>query len=308
MAIEFNLNDNESSGTFFKRLEGELGIFLENVLARNGSVQNFVSVELTYQIIQEVLRGRRSRTRRLATFVRVEIEGDAIFDESNKQETSKAPPTTQELEQILQAYFSFWGTEDLQGHLQSFGLSSTDELRVFLDEKPVEVLTEVDGGGSGGNGNRGTPDDPSNGQNTQSKDGPKLRTGILIALVAAAVFIPFAVALVIFQGKKWNSRGPNNRRQRRETGGNSGTSDRVGAKPNSALSKPPTEATSSQERNHGGQDFDDGISIDNSLYTTDNTIASMPHRATPSKSYDAKRLDKVIAAAKQHSTEHSLKS
>ena len=285
-------------------------MFIENVLDRNGSVQDFESVELVFQIIQEVLRGRRSRTRRLATFVRVEIEGSAIFDTptTTSDTGSKSPPTTEDLEKILRAYFSFWGTDDLQNHLHSFGLGSADELRVFLDDEPVEVLTELEGGpGEGGNGGEGTPEDSSPGQGSKDKDrgGPKIRTGILIALVAAAVFIPFAVALVIFQGKKLSGRG---RRQRREAPSTSGSTGRIGARPKSTPSKTPSVGTSNQAENVV-QDFDDGISIDNSLYTTDNTIISPPNRVTPSPAkYDAKRLDKVIAAAKQHSSDQSVKS
>jgi hypothetical protein len=63
-------------------------------------------------------------------------------------------------------------------------------------------------------------------------------------------------------------------------------------------------------QNRSGQTADDEssagqISIDNSLYTTDES--SMPQQQHASaRSYDPKRLDKVIAAAQRHSSSGSF--
>lgn len=311
ISIEFTLDDNESSGASLSTLKEDLIAFLESVLATNGAIKNFDSLDVEFQIVQEALR-ERTKSRRLDTAIRVYMQGVALFnDEGMKASTTNnsTMATTTQLTQVLQAYFSFWGTSDLTEDLQSLGLQSVKDVLVFLDGAQVQVLTEE--GGEDGSPSPETETDPLNGPQIlpdKEKKLSSIKTGVLVALIALAVCVPCAVCLMIFQGKKLQSEGGGHQSSLPKETPASTVGSRIGATPNPSTPTSTNGTTSFDACDVNSPDFD-SISVDHSLYTTDGTIAPPPptRSISPPPAYDAKRLDQVIAAAKHHSHEQARK-
>jgi hypothetical protein len=311
ISIEFTLDDNESSGASLSNLKEDLIAFLENVLATNGAIKNFDSLDVEFQIVQEALR-ERTKSRRLDTAIRVYMQGVALFNDDGMTESStnnSTMPTTTQLTQVLQAYFSFWGTIDLKEDLLSLGLQSVKDVLVFLDGAQVQVLTEE--GGPGGSPSSETETDPLNGPQVLPDNEKKLasiKTGVLVALIALAVFVPCAVCLMICQGRKLRREGEEHQASLPKTSPASTAGSRIGATPSPSTPTSTNETTSFDAGAVNSPDFD-SISVDHSMYTTDGTIAPpTPTRSiSPAPAYDAKRLDQVIAAAKNHSHEQARK-
>jgi hypothetical protein len=311
ISIEFTLEDNESSGESLSNLKEDLIAFLENVLATNGAIQNFYSLDVEFEIVQEALR-ERTKSRRLDTGIRVYMQGVALFNDDGTTASStnnSTMPTTTQLTQVLEAYFSFWGTSDLTEDLQSFGLQSVKDVLVFLDGAQVQVLTEE--GGQGGSPSSETETDPLNGPQIIPDNEKKLssiKIGVLVALIALAVFVPGAVCLMICHGRKLRAEGEGDQASHSKTTPASTVGSRMGVTANPSTPTSTNDTTSFDAGAVNSPDFD-SISIDHSMYTTDGTIAPpTPTRSiSPTPAYDAKRLDQVIAAAKHHSHEQARK-
>jgi hypothetical protein len=280
IGITFFLDDDNASSSSFLNLDTKVTDFLQYVLAGR-SDENFEYVSLYYVVTQFAAAERR----RLKTGVSVEIEGMALYGVGTES------PATGDIADLLQGYFSFWGIQDLEDHLHATGLPSAQDVQVSIGGSIVEVVTDEE-----------NPDGddiervPDSFQTQDDNDDPPLETGGIFGVVVGSVFLITAISLAAFYRQK--KRRELNRQElgQHSPSGVSDVSDvsesaaaagtgRIWATPLPEGATPLPEGSS------------DGVSTDNSLYTTDASIIVSPIGVP--NSYDVKRLDKVIAAAKQ---------
>jgi hypothetical protein len=263
--------------------------FIENVLAVNSGVDTFDYVELELDVIVSSFNRRR-----LDAGLSVKIDGNAYYGGEG--------PTEQDLTNSLVAYFSFWGVQDLETHLQVIGLSSARVAGISIDGEPVEVVS-----GSGGNAGAQVQQQPTD-------DDAGITPGLIAGLAVGSVVLLLAIGFLVFQISNAPRSGTSNSRPPRSASSNSRSQQRSDKQSQKSDEERQTDRIGADPypspQNRSGQTADDEssagqISIDNSLYTTDES--SMPQQQHASaKSYDPKRLDKVIAAAKRHSSSGSF--
>jgi hypothetical protein len=283
--LDFVLNDGDVSLAAFDNLEEELEEFFFDVLSTNSAIKNFESVYLIVDIEQYDVA--RKRNRHLATGVSMTVEGTAyVMKEKEGGDDESTPPSSEDLSKILRAYFSFWGGDDLVDHFQSGGLKAQN-LQVSIDNSLVEVVTDE-------NEDLNNGDQDSNGvkSSNPSDEDAGLAPGWIAGVVLCAAAFILIIGFMVFRGSIDRQSHPS----RRDTDHHNNTdtsAGRIGASPYPVELATPTT---------GGDflDENDEISIDHSLYTTDEAYVP-PTRTVSTKSYDATRLDKVIALAKQRS-------
>jgi hypothetical protein len=284
IGINFFLDDNDASSSSFLNLDTDVTDFLQYVLTSR-SDESFDYIILDYDVSQYV-----AERRRLKTGVSIAIEGMAFYAVGTES------PATGDIAQLLKGYFSFWGIQDLEDHLHATGLPSAQDVQVYIDGSIVVVVTDELPGGEDTNQVRGSV-------LTQSvNDDPPLESGGIVGIIVGSVVLITAISLALVHGQKKRRRLNRHERRHRpsvvsESAAAAGTG-RIGARPL------PDRGGDTPDRGDAASSSD-GVSIDNSLYTTDASILSSPNRVIVPNSYDAKRLDKVIAAAKQHSDRKS---
>lgn len=314
LRIDFSLTDSDANSKAFYKLETDLTIFLETVLSTRVS-GNFAYVNVTVEYSQFVSTRRRleaSRSRRLQTRVTTLMNGTAHFLGGFGAE---APPTEDELAQVLVAYFSFWGIQDLESQLQLDGLQSASNVNVAVNGTQVQVVT------SQGNGNQTLNSTATAGSNKSNITMPAI-----IGLAVGAFVLLVAVALVLIYSKtkrrqtlhEGTTYTPPRRSQHKTRHSSANKKNplkggRLGVKQPSTSSKAstPTPYHPEPDEVDDGHVSLDGISVDNSLYTTDESYinaASKPKKSALDTSYDSTdydphRLDRVIAAAKASSSD-----
>jgi hypothetical protein len=269
IGITFFLDDNDASSSSFLNLATEVTKFLQYVLSAR-LAENFGYISLDYDVSQFAAAAER---RRLKTGVSVEIEGLALYAVDTEL------PTTEDIAELLKGYFSFWGIQDLEDHLHATGLPSTQDIQVYIDQSIVEVVTnEEDPDGEDTDQVRGSF------QSQGDNDGPPLETGGIVGVVVGSVVFIIAVSLAAFHGQKKRRKRRNSPSEVPVSSAAAARAGRIGATP-----LPGADYASSSE----------AMSIDDSLYTTDESIILSTTGVISQNSYDAKRLDRVIAAAKE---------
>ena len=251
--------------------------FLQNVLTARLD-ENFKAIILDYDVTQSAAAAER---RRLNTGVSVTIEGMALYAVDTES------PATGDIAELLKGYFSFWGIQDLEDHLYATGLTSAQDVQVYIDGSIVEVVTDEEDP-------NGEDTDRVRGSTQGDSDDPTLKTGGIVGVIVGSVVLIIAISLAAFQGpKKWRKL---NRQERRHSPAAvsevSEVSESVAATGTGLLGATPSPGG-------GYASSSDGVSIDDSLYTTDASMILSPDGVISPNSYDAKRLDKVIAAAKE---------
>ena len=250
--------------------------FLQHVLTGR-SDENFEYLSLDYDVTQFTATADR---RRLKSGVSVTIEGIALYA------VDTASPTTGDIAELLKGYFSFWGIQDLENHLYATGLPSAQDVQVYIEGSIVEVVTnEEDPDGEDTDRIRGS--DLTRGDS----DDPTLEIGGIIGVVFGSLVLIIAISLGAFHGQKKLLKL--NRQERRHSpSAVSEVSESVADTGTGLIGATPSPGG-------GYASSSDGVSTDDSLYTTDASLILSPNGMISPNSYDAKRLDKVIAAAKQ---------
>jgi hypothetical protein len=129
-----------STGTYHKA-------FLYTNMTSN-SVQD--ASRIMVQIIGDAVynpRHAEKRSRRQLVFLREEKETATIATTETTTETAKnyAPvPTENELLNVIQAYFSFWGRQNLQTYLINMKIPITDVRQILLNGVEVEETNKKD--------------------------------------------------------------------------------------------------------------------------------------------------------------------
>jgi hypothetical protein len=262
LGIDLILSDTDASAPAFDELDTELTSFIEDVLATNGGVDTLDYVSLEYNVIISVFNRRR-----LETGLSVKVEGIAYY--------GGEPPSEEDLAQNLRTYFSVWGIQDLEAYLQISGFPSARIAAISIDGDIVKAVTNIS------SQNEGAHVQPK----TTERDSV-ITPGIIAGLAVGSVVLILAIVFLVAQGRKVQgssgSRQPGNKRPT--------AADRRDAIPLTQMS--------SQTRSGRDDDSDsDAFSTDMSLYTTTDESLQRP----TSHSYDAKRLDRVIALGREHS-------
>ena len=253
--------------------------FFDNVLARNTGTGSFDHVVLSFDVIQSSFNRRR-----LNTGLSMKIDGTAYY--------ASVAPSVQSLSMDLRAYFAAWGVNDLESYLHATGLPSARVATVAINGKDVKPVS-----GTGYNAGANVQQQPVTGTTTT------VSPGIIAGLAVACLILLAAIAVLVIQVRR--RKGHFSRRRR--TVRRSPSSARRGASPAPAVESDTEVADHSPKvsQSQTGQNSDEsddysvgGVSIDLSLYTTDDSIVNAP---APAKKYNTKRLDKVIEMAKKHS-------
>jgi len=280
LAADFIITDSDAatldSEEMDTHLETQFSAFLETVLSTNTGSDTFDYAELEFDVIQSDF-GRR----RLDTGVSVKVEGTAYF--------GNEAPSEEEIQNSLRGYFSVWGIGDLQDFLQATGFPSAVVRAVSVDGDTVKPA--VDAG------------KPTTGAQIQARETPDKSVsggGIAGLVLASLVLIGAVVFIFIMRRRKVN---PVFLRPSSETAKDAKTSSAPNT-PDSSLGNK-VNGSSDEESCLSG----DGASQDMSLYTTNSSkpmpISQKQTSGGSSQGYDASRLDKVIALARENSTENS---
>lgn len=287
IGITFFLNDDEASSSSILNLDTEVTAFLQNVLAPRCD-DYFEYLSLDYEVTQFAEAERR----RLKTGVSLAIEGMAFYAGTDS-------PPTEDIAELLKGYFSFWGIQDLEDHLHAT-LPSAQDVQVYIDGSIVEVVTdEEDPDGDDKDQVRASV------QTQGGNDDPPLEAGGIAGVVVGSLILITAISLAVFHGQK--KRHKLNRQERRNSPSPDVSEVSEASAPAAGIGR--IGATPAPGRGYASSSSDgvstdnDGVSTDNSLYTSSSSIILSPTGVISPNSYDPKRLDKVIAAAKQHSDE-----
>lgn len=269
LGLDLILSDSDATSPKLNELDMKLTSFLLEVLAENSGVGTFDYAEFQFDVILSVF-GRR----RLDTGLSIQIGGTTYFGGGEA-------PSEDDLTQNLLTYFSFWGVQDLEAYLKvTVGLQSSRIAGISVDGNPVKYVKQ-----DGHQGGAQVEQKKTIGENS-------VFTPAVIAGIAAG-FVLLVLTTMFCVSKSRKSHGPaaTLRRERKKKRASAPSEDartgRIGA----------TAVQDDAILNHLTSDDDSdsiAISVDTSLYTT----GSVPVPRT--RSYDAKRLDRVIAAAKQH--------
>lgn len=270
IGIDVIVSDKESASTSEDDLEADITAFLENVLESNSGVDTFDYVVLDFDVIRSSFHQRR-----LSTGLSIMIDGTAYF--------GARAPSPENLTEHIRTYFAVWGIEDMEKYLQASGLPSARIASVAIDGDGVKPASGAVGYNPGAKVEQPLPEEDA----TTSP-------GIIAGLAAACTVLAAVLVFLLIK----NRRKPNaSRRQSRAQQGVTNGNDRVEA---AALS-PKLSQTQTAQISDDSDDMSVGcLSVDMSLYTTDESIVKAP---IPAKnySYDPRRLDKVIEMAKNQS-------
>lgn len=273
IGIAMVLSDADAASTARSELDIQLTSFFENVLATNSGVDTFLNTILTYDFVESDVRRRHRRRRRLETALSVTVLGTAFFAGDS--------PTEGELSQSLTTYFSIWGIADLEDYLHISNLPSAEVTSISIDGEEVQ---RVSGGNEPGQAER-SPDP------FQPKvDDPSVSTGAVVGLATGCLVLLIALAVLVVQGRRMATARS---RKRRDETQNEVESGRIGAEPFPQPTTPTSGVNRTRQQTTQDEFGSDGVSIDHSLYTTDESLLGQGP-------YDANRLDKVIQTAKQN--------
>ena len=276
ISVDLILSDEDAGSDVLTELDSELTSFINTVLATHSGVDSFDYAKLDFNVILSVFNRRR-----LDTGLSINIDGTAYF--------GGQAPSKDDLSQGLLAYFSFWGVQDLEAALHILGLSSARIAAVSVDGNAVKEIKH----------------DEQTGAQVQQKtpligEDSVLSPALIASMGAAFLVLVGAIAFILFQrrtsnstdhprSKKKSKRKAEQQQQQQQDNTHTGATSRP-----SQPSKTSSRGTSDDE-----ESIVSGlISVDDSLYTTN--TAQLQSR-TPA--YDPKRLDKVIAVARQRSSE-----
>lgn len=243
-------------------LQSALIEFVEDILEMNTGVDSFDYASFDFDIIQSSF-GRR----KLEVGLSIKIDGVAYFGDD--------APTADDLAASFRAYFSVWGLEELERHLQENGLLSTQVATVSIDGDVVKAAS----------GNL----DANTGATVQQPDGnetDEIPFGIIAGLAIGCLVLVLAIGLIAVL----THRSRRNGRKRPIRHSLDDDTDTVVA---AAAQK-----SSNTQSIHDEEQSVCGLSVDMSLYTTEESLA--PQSVTM-KTYDPKRLDKLIEVARKHS-------
>jgi hypothetical protein len=275
LGIDLILSDSDAASPAVGDLDTELTSFMLDVLATNSGVDSFDYATLEFDVILSVFNRRR-----LDTGLSVKIDGTTYF--------GGEAPSEEDLTQSLLAYFSFWGIQDLEAYLQVTGLTSSRIAAVSVGGYPVKAVNQ---GGQAGAQVR---------PNKTISGSSLITPGIIAGIVAGFIFLVLTIVFAVSKTRKAQRPAGSRRRQRKNRGSNQKDSSDEARSGRIGATSSPQQSVQNRSTSDDESRSSDGISIDNSLYTTD-TYLVQPRRPNPANSYyDAKRLDKVIATAKQH--------
>lgn len=269
IGIDVMVSDGDAASKSVEDLEVAMTDFFENVLDRNSGVDSFDKASFDFDVIESSFNRRR-----LKTGLSINIEGTAYFE--------SRPPSAQDLSLNIHAYFAVWGIEDLEDYLRLIGLPSANVVAMYIDGETVQHAA--------GTGYKAG----ANVEQPASESDSTISAGLIAALAAACTLLVIAVVILIVTYR---------RRKRLSSGGRSRSRHRKDATPiKQADSSDSEDAAPSPKTSHTPIDDDEhsvgNLSLDMSLYTTDDSIVNPP---LPTKPYNTKRLDKVIEMAKKHS-------
>jgi hypothetical protein len=275
IGIDVIVSDQDSSSKSEYDLEADITAFIENVLETNSGVDTFDYVALDFDVIRSEFRQRR-----LSTGLSIRIDGTAYFGSN--------PPSAEDLAVDLRAYFGVWGIEDLENYLRVIGLPSSRIASVTIEGEAVKPASGTVGYNPG-----------AKVQQPSTKTDPNASPGIIAGLAAACTVL--AAVMIFLLAKSRRKTNTSSRPPSAQRGANVYAGNGVEA---GALSPKSSQTQSAQisEEGDDAMSVGDCLSVDMSLYTTDESIVKAPPPPKPSYTYDPKRLDKVIAMAKSQSS------
>lgn len=244
--------------------------FVEEVLTLNSGVETFDHAEIQIDLTVSVFRGRR-----LNTGLSILIEGIAFYKEQ--------PPYFGDLSTSLGTYFGLYGISDLEKYLERKGLPSAKVASIEVDGDTVTPENNVSNNQTGGH---------FDGRLPQSTKNEESRTPIEIVagIVAGSLIVLLSIVVIVEKGR---SRRGSNWLVAFEEDQNT----KVARGSKHSVSNDWTEVDDGE--NSDEKSLAD-LSTGTSVYMEESRDVLMYSKKNL---YDASRLDKVIAMAKQHTGE-----
>eukprot|EP00934_Nitzschia_sp_Nitz4_P008728 Nitzschia sp. Nitz4//scaffold6_size259037//21047//22420//NITZ4_001043-RA/size259037-processed-gene-0.1-mRNA-1//1//CDS//3329556800//8718//frame0 len=262
------VSDEDGESDVVGDLESAMIKFVDDILGQHHA--DYTSASLEVNIIQSQFNGRK-----LYSGLSIQITGTAFFVGNT--------PTERDLALEFSTFFSVWGLEDIESYLHDLGLTSSQVVSVAIDDNVIQspdidldskAGAIVEGGSTGG---------------PNSDD--EIPFGILAGLAAGCLVVVMALLALVLVG----------RRNRKRSGGLAFAPRAADFDEDSdtvvAAVTPPLDSPVSDDNDEEMSMC--GVSVDLSLYTTEDSIAQKP--APVVKKYDPKRLDKLIEVARKHS-------
>lgn len=277
IGIDVIVSDQDSASKSEEDLEADITAFIENFLETNSGVDSFDYVVLDFDVIRSSFDRRR-----LSTGLSIRIDGIVYFGSS--------PPSSEDLALDLRTYFSVWGIEDMENYLQAVGLPSSQIASVTVDGIAVKPSTSSTAGYNPG----------AKVQQLPPEEDDAASPTVIAGLAAACTVLAAVLVFLLLQnraGSSWLST--------RTTRSRANASISRDKPDEDAALTPKSSQTQSEQIPEGSDDISVGggdcLSVDMSLYTTDESIRHVPTATKNSYSYDPKRLDRVIQMAKNQS-------
>ena len=303
--MEFSLQFSSGAALDQQVVKNVLDSFINDFLSKNAYQDSFRSLDMETTVQYDGSTGQATTS----------SVGKVSFASAI---SSSPPPTEEELVKVITTYLAFWGGKDLFNDLNAVGLL-VESMQVTIDGTALDTQSN-DGQGTG---------DPVqnpglNPTKSSPNDNPAKTNAIIISVVVVFFFLLVVVFLVwyFYIRKKASAAthkhvpiggsdidaGTNEASSPKR--GTSGSNERASSPRKYILGvdqspsklrpvSPPSISSGDEIRSYSGI-----VSVEESLFTTDDTAYAGRHSAQPPSSsssafhYDASRLDQVISAAK----------
>ena len=267
--------------------------FINNTLTENARILgDFQSLNVTVMVVSAVSASPPAARWRMLQTPSQQQSPQNIWDIdlTGQANYRKTYPSEENLERVLNTYFSIWGDDDLADYLR---LQGTDVSNVQVKFNGV-VLEELP---------TAATDPPAGAEGNVTNPSSSTSPGLIAGLVVGCVALVAALLLIAWQRRRYQ-------KQQAYLGG-SDDSDDADLNRTAPLGMADRNAGNipapGQVRGIGGGPGEDmsfsALSLEESLYTTNTEDAFQPNRQTPDQ-YDATRLDKVISNAHMFLASH----
>lgn len=269
IGIDIVLGDEQGTKSA-QELEDDMRAFVAEILATNSGVDTFDYAVLNFDVILSSFSGRR-----LSSGVSLRVDGTAYYGAN--------APSSESLSMSLWTYFAVWGIGDLETYLHEVGLPSARVAAVKIDDEIVKPAE----------GSQGYSPGATLQQPTTERD-ETVSPAVIAGLAAACTVIVLVLAFLLC--------APRNRKSQLES-----RSIHVGdsnQKVSPVVSRKPSERKLEEALELDEEKSVADMSVDMSIYTTDNTVLSTAGTGTPL--YDTRRLERIITMGKNHVSNERL--